>query len=72
MTPSHLARTGMDLRDRILHGYNQRWAYITVAAAVTEDWTQNGRSEAATAEMTENFIKELAPKLKRPDGSALL
>jgi len=33
---------------------------------------QSGRSEAATAEMTENFIKELVPRLKRPDGQALL
>jgi EpsI family protein len=72
MTPSHLERTGIDLRDRILHGYNQRWAYVTIASIVTEGWRQNGRSEAATAEMTENFIKELVPKLKRPDGSTLL
>ena len=72
MTPSHLERTGMDLRDRILHGYNQRWAYVTVASIVTEGWMQNGRSEAATAEMTENFIKDLVPKLKRPNGQALL
>jgi EpsI family protein len=72
MTPSHLERTSIDLRDRILHGYNQRWAYVTVASIVTEGWAAGGRSEAATAEMTENFIKALAPKLKRPDGSALL
>jgi EpsI family protein len=72
MTPSHLERTGIVLRDRILHGYNQRWAYVTVASIVTEGWIENGRSEAATAEMTENFIKELVPKLKRPDGRALL
>jgi EpsI family protein len=72
MTPSHLERTGMDLRDRVLHGYNQRWAYVTIASIVTEGWMQNGRSEAATAEMTENFIKELVPKLKRPNGQSLL
>jgi EpsI family protein len=72
MTPSHLERTGMDLRDRILHGYNQRWAYVTVASIVMEGWARNGRSEEATAEMTENFIKDLVPKLKQPDGKALL
>jgi EpsI family protein len=71
MTPSHLERTGMDLRDRILYGYNQRWAYVTVASIVTEGWARNGRSESDTAAMTEQFIKELAPKLKRPDGTAL-
>ncbi len=72
MTPSHLERTGMDLRDRILHGYNQRWAYVTVASVVTQGWARNGRSEDATAAMTEDFIKELVPKLKRPNGKALL
>lgn len=72
MTPSHLERTGMDLRDRILHGYNQRWAYVTVASVVTQGWARNGRSESATAAMTEDFIKELVPKLKRPNGKALL
>ncbi len=71
MTPSHLERTGMDLRDRILHGYNQRWAYLTVASIVTEGWARNGRSEEETARMTEDFIRQLAPALQRPDGAAL-
>ena len=72
MTASHLTRTEMDLRDRLLHGYNQRWAYVTVAANVTEGWKRPERTEEQTAEMVEKFIEELAPLLQRPDGSPLL
>jgi EpsI family protein len=69
MTASHLTRTWIDLRDRILHGYNQRWAYITVAANLNQF---SGRhTEKETSEMIEGFIRELAPHLRRPDGSAL-
>ncbi|MEP6698972.1 MAG: exosortase C-terminal domain/associated protein EpsI [Verrucomicrobiota bacterium] len=72
MTASHLMRTEIDLRDRILHGYSQRWAYITVAANVSKGWTRPERTEEETTEAVEQFIKDLAPLLKRPDGSALL
>jgi EpsI family protein len=71
MTASHLSRTGMDLHDRILHGYNQRWAYVTVAANVTGGIVPGGKSEAETAAMIEDFIRELMPKLRRPDGASL-
>jgi EpsI family protein len=72
MTASHLIRTGYDIRDRILYGYNQRWAYVTVSAIVTEGWTRNGRSEAETTQMVEDFIRELVPRLKTPEGQQLL
>jgi EpsI family protein len=72
MTASHLERTSIDLRDRILRGYNQRWAYVTVAAIVTEGWTHPSRTEEETASIMESFIRELAPTLKRPDGAKLL
>jgi EpsI family protein len=68
MTPSHLIRTGIDLRDRILRGQAQRWAYVTISANVPI----RGRTEDQTAEFTERFIQELVPKLNRPDGSPLL
>ena len=71
-TASHFTRTMFDLRDRILHGYNQRWAYVTVAATVTEGLARPGRSEAETAKLIENFIGELVPKLTRPDGTRML
>jgi EpsI family protein len=70
MTASHLTRTGMDIRDRILHGYNQRWAYVTVTANVSEHYPE--RTEDETSAILENFIQKLVPDLKRPEGSALL
>jgi EpsI family protein len=72
VTSSHLARTMFDVRDRIFRGYDQRWAYVTVAATVTKGIARPNRSEAETAAMIEQFIKELAPRLQRPDGNALL
>lgn len=71
ITSSHLTRTEIDLKDRILHGYNQRWAYVTVTGLVTEHWKPPSRNEAATSAMLENFIAELAPLLQRPDGTPL-
>ena len=72
MTASHLMRTGIDVRDRILHGYNQRWAYVTIAANVTQGWAQPERTEEQTSALLEAFIGELVPELKRPDGGPLL
>jgi EpsI family protein len=71
MTASHLTRTEIDLRDRILHGYNQRWAYVTVTSLVTEHWKNPQRTEVETSEMIEKFVQELAPALKTPDGKSL-
>lgn len=70
-TPSHLTRTMFDLRDRILRGYNQHWAYVTVAATVTQGIARPERTEAETGAMIENFIRELVPRLHRPDGGPL-
>ena len=66
-TASHLTRTVMDIRDRILHGENQRWAYVTVAATVTDNLKRFGRTEAQTAQMIQELIGEIVPQLQRPD-----
>jgi EpsI family protein len=71
-TPSHFVRTMIDLRDRILRGYNQRWAYVTVAATVTQGIARPERTEAETGSMIEDFIAKLVPKLQRPGGGALV
>lgn len=71
MTASHLTRTGIDLRDRIVGGFSQRWAYVTIAANVTQGIRRQGRTEEQTAEMVEDFIRNLAPRLQKPDGSPL-
>jgi hypothetical protein len=72
MTASHLTRTGIDLRDRVLYGYNQRWAYVTVSGIVTKGWATPERGEEETTAIVEGFIRELAPQLKRPGGETLL
>lgn len=72
LTASHLERTQIDLRDRIVYGYNQKWAYVTVASIVTEGWVAPQRTEEETTAIIEGFIRELAPALKRPDGASLL
>ena len=72
MTASHLARTGIDLRDRIIGGYSQRWAYITVAANVTQGLARPERTEEQTAEMLEDFIRRLTSRLQKADGGPLL
>jgi EpsI family protein len=71
MTASHLTRTGIDLRDRIVKGSAQRWAYVTVAANVSEGIARPERSEEQTTEIIEKFIQQLAPRLQKPDGTPL-
>jgi len=65
-TPSHLTRTYLDIRDRILYGYNQRWAYITVAATVTKGLQKFGKDEKETDAMVQEFIRKLLPQLSEP------
>jgi EpsI family protein len=71
MTASHFSRTGIDYRDRILRGVSQRWAYVTIAANVTQGFRRPERTEEQTAQMLEDFIKNLVPRLQKPDGSPL-
>jgi hypothetical protein len=54
-----------------VHGYNQRWAYVTVASIVSKGFRRPERTEAQTAAMLEKFISELVRRLHRPDGSSL-
>ena len=35
-TPSHYQRTWIDIRDRVLKGENQQWAYVTVSSTITK------------------------------------
>ena len=38
VTSNHIRRGFMDIWDRIVHGYNQHWGYITVTAYLTGGW----------------------------------
>jgi len=68
LTASHFEREYIDMKDRLLHGYNQRWAYVTVAATVTqgleppgEEWM--GKDTAQTDEMLQKMIALVYPKI---------
>jgi len=72
LTPSHLQRTLWDMRDRLVHGYDQRWAYVTVAGNVTQGWARPNRSEPDTAKVIEKFTADLVHKLQTPTGAPLM
>jgi EpsI family protein len=63
-TPSHYERTWIDIRDRILKGENQQWAYVTVIGTITKGLQSFGRSESETDEMLQSFVRELVPHLQ--------
>jgi EpsI family protein len=68
LTASHLERTMFDIEDRVLKGYNQRWAYITVASDITKGLTPFGHSEAETDQMIRDFIRQIYPAISQPSG----
>jgi hypothetical protein len=68
-TPSHWTRTFIDARDRVLHGENQRWAYVTVSTYVTDNLEPGGRTEEQTAKMIEDFIGEIVPLFQKPGAA---
>jgi EpsI family protein len=64
VTPSHLMRTYIDIKDRVMYGYNQRWAYISVQTTITEGLMQFGRSEAECDAMVQDLIGRLVPEIQ--------
>ena len=66
VTPSAIRRAVLDIRDRVVKGYDQRWAYVTVASNVTEGAVKFGRSEKATDELLQDFIAQLYPTIVKP------
>ena len=72
LTSSHLQRTLSDMHDRLIYGYDQRWAYVTVTGNVTKGWARPDRSEADTSRVIEKFAAELVHKLQTPTGAPLM
>ncbi|MBA3961648.1 MAG: EpsI family protein [Chthoniobacterales bacterium] len=70
LTASHIEREMFDVKDRVLKGYNQRWAYITVASDITEGLTLFGRSEAQTDTMIQDFIRQIFPEISKEPANA--
>jgi hypothetical protein len=64
-TDSHIARTWLDMKDRLLHGYNQRWAYITVAAQLPPGAESDPKTQKVIDGWMKDFIKQLAPKIQK-------
>ena len=64
VTASHWQRIIIDLRDRLLRGENQRWAYVTVAATVTDNLQAAGRTQEETTRIVEDFIAEIVPQFQ--------
>ena len=72
LTASHLERTFFDIQDRVFKGYNQRWAYVTVAADITKGLVPFGHSEAQTDRMIQHFIGQIYPTIsKAPNEQAV-
>ena len=66
LTPSHTERNLIDIKDRLLRGYTQRWAYVTVAGTITSSFNKFGRDEKQTDELIRDFMKQLVPLLHKP------
>lgn len=65
LTASHFTRTWIDIRDRLLKGYNQRWAYVTITANVTSEFEKFGSSEQQIDASIAQFIRELSPHIHK-------
>lgn len=65
-TADHIERNFMDVRDRLLHGYNQPWAYVTVVSRISGKLQRFGKNEAETDAMLQRFIKDLVPIIEKP------
>ena len=61
ITESHTTRNMIDWADRLMHGYNQRWGFVSVASTITEDFQVDGLNEKETDEMLQGFIQKLVP-----------
>jgi len=60
-TSSHFRRTYFDIRDRLLKGVNQRWAYVTVSV----NFNNKDGAEKYADRLIASFIQELVPKIHK-------
>jgi hypothetical protein len=64
-TPSHIVRTWLDMKDRLVHGYNQRWAYVTVAGQIPAGAVDDPKANRLIDDWMKDFIKQLVPKIQK-------
>ena len=71
LTASHYERTFTDMKDRLLGGFEQRWAYVLLGGAVTDNLVEerllggdpaypNGRSEAETNALLQKLVEAIS------------
>lgn len=64
LTSSHYERTFRDVRDRLLRGANQRWAYFTVAVHLNDNEKTRALANAPDGELDkyiQKFIADVIP-----------
>jgi len=71
ITASHFEREYLDMKDRLLHGYNQRWAYVTVASNITKNLIPYGKDEAQTDALLQKIITEVYPLIVKDAGQGM-
>lgn len=64
MTNDHLQRTFIDMKDRLLHGMDQRWAYVSVSTYFGQlPWLQGKTvTEQEADEKLAAFTREFASR----------
>jgi hypothetical protein len=70
ITASHFEREYLDIKDRLMHGYNQRWAYITVEAKIMKGFIPYGKDEEQTNALLQNVIAEVYPQIVKEKGDS--
>ena len=69
-TPSHFQRIWLTLRDNIFRNVNHRWAYPSLMAVVTENYTpaeigQRSRTSEETVAMLTKLIQQMVPTFQK-------
>jgi EpsI family protein len=59
---THEGRIAYDVADRIIRGYNQRWAMVLVSAEILQ---REGLDEPATDKLLEDVIARVATKIRK-------
>jgi len=63
ITHDHLSRTLIDMKDRVMRGMDQRWAYATTSSWFGKlPWLESEVSEEAADEKLIEFIREMAER----------
>jgi hypothetical protein len=64
---TRILRSNFDL---LLHNMVHRWAYVIVSAPVLDGFISNGRNEAQTLELLQDFIREAVPRFQKSEMPA--